>query len=252
MCCERMRLLIVSAFAALGVLAIGCPGDIEVEGKTFPCRAAGDCVEGYECHPTRFVCVLNGTVDGGSVVAADSGTGGLGLRVGDRCGPVGSCEQGICVDGYCCENNCAEDCRRCDLTPGRCLPTPDGTDPDAECAGREFDCSLYTVGVTDTSCFAGAAMTVNSGTCGPGGVCRPLGCEAQRGVEISRCTNAGCLRDGACPIGAAVTAYDQPEELCLNGPSATCTLMAGGTGCCSLLGACCANDMCAPGNGDCE
>lgn len=242
---------IAVAIAGVAVMSAGCPGDFDVEGKTFPCRSAADCVEGYECHSTRYVCVVAGTADGGASIAADAGTGGSGIRIGDRCSAVGTCEEGICVDSYCCESSCTDDCHRCDQTPGRCLPVAEGSDPDAECAGRQYECSQYTAGLTGTSCFAGVEKTVTGGTCGPGGVCRPVGCAGENGVEISRCENSGCLRDGACPAGASIAWYDDPSELCVTGVAATCALSSGDNGCCSLLGACCPGAMCTPG-ADCE
>lgn len=65
--------------AAVALLALaGCPGDFDVDRETFPCRSPEDCVEGYECHPSRFVCVRSGAGDGGErddarVEASDSG-----------------------------------------------------------------------------------------------------------------------------------------------------------------------------------
>ena len=38
------------------VAANACLDDLPVDG-VFPCREADDCVEGFVCHPTRFVCV---------------------------------------------------------------------------------------------------------------------------------------------------------------------------------------------------
>jgi hypothetical protein len=54
----RRAILIVPL---LLLLLSACLDDYDVEGMTFPCRAAEDCVEDYECHPTRWVCVRAGT-----------------------------------------------------------------------------------------------------------------------------------------------------------------------------------------------
>jgi hypothetical protein len=43
------------------VLLGACLDDYDVEGMTYPCRGPEDCVEDFECHPTRFVCVQSGT-----------------------------------------------------------------------------------------------------------------------------------------------------------------------------------------------
>jgi hypothetical protein len=61
-------LLLFSIAAAIS----GCAGDFDIDKQTYPCRAASDCVKGYECHPTRFICVLSGT-DAGA--ASDGGAG---------------------------------------------------------------------------------------------------------------------------------------------------------------------------------
>jgi hypothetical protein len=47
------------AALALTLLA-GCLDDAMLDGGVFPCRASEDCVEGFECHPTRYVCVPQG------------------------------------------------------------------------------------------------------------------------------------------------------------------------------------------------
>jgi hypothetical protein len=52
----RLAILIM-----LLLLLSACLDDYDVEGMTFPCRAPEDCVEDFECHPTRFVCVRAGT-----------------------------------------------------------------------------------------------------------------------------------------------------------------------------------------------
>lgn len=241
-----MRAFGTIAAASCTALLAACPGDFDVEGKTFPCRSAADCVEGYECHSTRFVCVIAGTADGGALAVADSGISG-GARIGDRCSATGACDEGFCVDAYCCATACTEECFRCDQTPGQCLPVADNTDPDAECAGREYDCSSYTAGLTGTSCFAGVAKTVNSGTCSGRGACRPVDCALENGALLSSCENPGCLREDACPEGAPITAYDSAEELCASGRTATCGLSSGNNGCCSATGACCPGETCTPG-----
>ncbi len=42
-------------------LLCACLADYDVDGMTYPCRGPDDCVDGYECHPTRWVCVKSGT-----------------------------------------------------------------------------------------------------------------------------------------------------------------------------------------------
>jgi len=234
-------------FGSIALFAIACPDSFDVDGKTFPCRAPGDCVEGYVCHPTRYVCVLAGSVPDGGALSTDGSIGSSTHNLGDRYNPVGTCDEGICVDGYCCENSCTDDCHRCDVDPGHCTPVQDGTDPDSNCGNRTYQCSMYTAARNVLSCFALADQQVTGGTCGPTGACRPEACTNGVGLEISKCANMGCLRDGACPAGAPVVDWDSPAELCVTGVGAVCSLMAGGTGCCSLLGACCPDAMCTPG-----
>ncbi|MFO0724972.1 MAG: hypothetical protein U1E65_14425 [Myxococcota bacterium] len=58
--------LLAAALAA--VLAASCLGSEKLEDYEYVCRAPSDCVEGYFCHPRRYVCVLIGTstlTDGG-------------------------------------------------------------------------------------------------------------------------------------------------------------------------------------------
>jgi hypothetical protein len=46
----------------ISLLLLGaCLEDYDVDGMTYPCRGPEDCVEDFECHPTRFVCVKSGT-----------------------------------------------------------------------------------------------------------------------------------------------------------------------------------------------
>ena len=54
------------------LLLSACLDDYDVEGMTFPCRAPEDCVEEFECHPTRWVCVPAGTSS--TSAGLDSGT----------------------------------------------------------------------------------------------------------------------------------------------------------------------------------
>jgi hypothetical protein len=61
------RALLIS----LGLLLGACLADYDVEGMTFPCRAPDDCVEGYECHPMKYVCVKTGTSS--TAVGLDAG-----------------------------------------------------------------------------------------------------------------------------------------------------------------------------------
>lgn len=256
----RRGAVLLSCFA---LATAACPGDFALEGQTFPCRAAEDCVEGYECDPGRYICVPRGT-DASAPAARDSGAspdpldagaadaGRARRTIGAECGRERPCDEGTCTDGFCCERTCDEACHRCDRTPGRCLPAEEGTDPDADCGALEFDCSAYTYGLEEGACWSGIDAKVTGGVCGRGGSCRPLLCrEKGRGIMISRCENPGCLAGGACPPGEPLADHDEPSELCARGPEARCAL-GGDEGCCSLLGACCPLPMCLPEAGACE
>ena len=68
----------------------------------------------------------------------DAGTtdGAVGKAEGTTCGAANECASGNCVDGVCCESACAGECETCNLpnTLGKCMPVPDGEDPQNECA----------------------------------------------------------------------------------------------------------------------
>jgi hypothetical protein len=261
-------LAVTAAFASATVLA-GCPDSFDVEKQTFPCRAATDCVHGYVCHPTRFVCVLANTVDAATAMlpeapadfdaslpdAVDIGAAGSLRLFGAVCTATASCDQGTCVDGRCCENACAGTCMRCDITPGKCLPAPDNTDPDRECTNQTYSCSDYTYGLQNgNACYAGSAATVTVGTCNGIGGCRPKGClNHGLGRLLAQCADKQCVKAGACTVELPVALYDTTALLCNAGPQATCTIQAiNAPGCCSASGDCCPLPSCAPVAGVCN
>lgn len=47
-----------------------CLDEYDVEEMTYPCRGPEDCVEDYECHPTRWICVQAGTSSAASALDA--------------------------------------------------------------------------------------------------------------------------------------------------------------------------------------
>ncbi len=47
------------------LLACGCL-EPWPENELFPCREPADCADGFECDPSRFVCVPAGSVDAGA------------------------------------------------------------------------------------------------------------------------------------------------------------------------------------------
>ena len=62
--------------------------------------------------------------------------GGGGSADGTACTAATECTSGQCVDGVCCESACGGECETCNLpgSPGKCMPIPDGEDPQNECA----------------------------------------------------------------------------------------------------------------------
>jgi hypothetical protein len=61
------RALFILCLALLGA----CLEDYDVDGMTYPCRGPEDCVDDFECHPTRWVCVEAGTSS--TAAALDAG-----------------------------------------------------------------------------------------------------------------------------------------------------------------------------------
>ncbi len=260
----------------------GCLQGVDLDQRVFPCRSAADCVEGFLCHPARFVCVAVGTAtstpDSGMVTPArdaqptDSaapagdaqplddaggdagpapGDGGpsAGL-IGDRCDPAGTerCREGTCVDGVCCKEACDGLCERCDSSPGECTPVTRGRDPADECP--DLDCAGLTYGLEANTCYAYRAET-RASTCDGARACTRASCaDAARGAVLAVCVDLACVANGACPRGAAVADYDSAEELC-GGPDQSCASGNLERGCCAPNGRCCAEDLCTENSQRC-
>lgn len=68
MSAQRRSARVVWALALVATTALttlaACP-EAELD-ETFPCRAPEDCVEGFACHPERWICVPEGELDGGA------------------------------------------------------------------------------------------------------------------------------------------------------------------------------------------
>lgn len=47
------RLILIATLLGLG----GCLDDLNVEEQVYPCRRQTDCVEGFVCDPSQFVCI---------------------------------------------------------------------------------------------------------------------------------------------------------------------------------------------------
>lgn len=239
----RAALVLAAALAASG-----CLDDWQLEDKSFACREPADCVDGWFCHPTRFVCVVAGTstvtdgaifftTDAGPILDAATGT----ALIGEACGIDRGCAEGQCVDGVCCSTPCDELCSRCDLQPGTCTPAAEGTDPDGDCGG-EVECAAFVYGLRGSACHAHAEAQ-GQGTCDGQGSCTLRGCEAAGpGVVLVQCGNPECLREAACPQNARISDWNEPGELCAAGQA--CGGANGLSGCCSPSGLCCPTPAC--------
>lgn len=73
-----MTRLALALTAATALLTAACLDDLGVDGTTFPCRSPDDCVEGFRCHPTRWICVPADEVelDAGTSTTATSAVDG--------------------------------------------------------------------------------------------------------------------------------------------------------------------------------
>lgn len=55
------------------LLLVACLEDYDVDGMTYPCRTPEDCVDGYECDSSRWVCVEAGTSSAALSLSFDAG-----------------------------------------------------------------------------------------------------------------------------------------------------------------------------------
>ncbi len=72
---------------------------------------------------------------------------------GEACGVGSDCQSTFCTDGVCCEASCSGVCESCKLdgNKGKCLPVPDGTNPDNECKPEPLaDAGVVTAPDADT------------------------------------------------------------------------------------------------------
>jgi hypothetical protein len=76
---------------------------------------------------------LLGDFEVGPDTTSEAGTG-PGSN-GATCTTTTECNSGFCSDGVCCESACSGTCESCNLggDKGKCMPIPDGQDPDTEC-----------------------------------------------------------------------------------------------------------------------
>jgi len=62
--------------------------------------------------------------------------GGSGKANGEACAAGTECSSSFCTDGVCCESACSGVCESCKIDKGKCVPVPDGQNPDNECASE--------------------------------------------------------------------------------------------------------------------
>ena len=141
----------------------------------------------------------------------------IGLSEGFACKDGTECRSGFCADGVCCTSTCEGSCQACDQEGklGRCLPVPDGQDPDDECAeepitscGRDGACDgagacrRYPAGMVcvpggcDNATERSARLCDGKGTCSPTMLknCAPAEC-------LGDACGPPCMMDPDCPAG---------------------------------------------------
>lgn len=108
------------------------------------------------------------------VTNAPAEAGGGGSAEGAACTAGTECASGQCVDGVCCESACSGTCETCNLpgSPGKCMPVPDGEDPQNECPTTPLpDAGSGDSGIVfDDGGDAGDAGDPDSGDGGDGGL----------------------------------------------------------------------------------
>lgn len=158
------------------------------------CAGAADCIQGTFCDGATNACK----------VLADAG---------NPCQNAGQCSSGFCVDGLCCNSACDGFCERCNDagSPGLCIATQSGQDPDNECPGGDACNGQGTCakqqGATcalDLDCLSGVCEDATccdltcSGACnrcdlaGNMGVCSPV----DLNMQVTGCTGSQVC-DGA-------------------------------------------------------
>lgn len=67
-------------------------------------------------------------------VTPANGEAGIGGKAnGEACANGSDCTSTFCTDGVCCEQSCSGVCESCKIDRGKCVPVPDGQNPDNEC-----------------------------------------------------------------------------------------------------------------------
>jgi hypothetical protein len=225
-------------------------------------------------------------------VDADAGGGGT-KALGDLCGTASDCASASCADGVCCDSACTGTCEKCNLggSVGKCLPVPDGDDPDKECptaplpapvdsdAGVDASADPFVTpdaGITsdDNMCagkcngkracaYAGTERTCGSVYCGNTTEQGRAACDAKGHCVfgIEECSAYACA-DGSpgCKSTCAAETDCLATHFC-DGATNTCKpKLSNGTKCTSVVecksGNCedtvCCNSVCGSANSSCN
>lgn len=203
-----------------------------VDGRCCNSACGGTC---EACDIVPGVCTLVAAGNDPSNECANGacdGAGACGLDDGELCGMSGDCLSGNCVDGVCCDTACSGTCEACDIVPGVCSPRPDGTDPEAECAGADT-CN----GAGDCRCVDGMVNGDETGIDCGGSICGAL-CPAGQGCIGPTDCDSGICTGNVCQLAACGDGVLNGMELCdFAAPNSPCCasdcmgIAAAGTAC---------------------
>lgn len=157
------------------------------------CNGAGACNSPTQMSCGNYVCAGNAcltscTTDANCSPSAPycNGTSCLATKpVGRACGGNSECTSTFCADGYCCATDCmSQQCMRCDVSPGTCTNTANGTAPvDGRpvCGGTVVICDGTCNGSGACGNYPGNTIACTDATGGPGfcngaGSCVGTGC----------------------------------------------------------------------------
>ncbi|MHB8873286.1 MAG: hypothetical protein ACYC8T_06335, partial [Myxococcaceae bacterium] len=177
------------------------------------------------------------------------------MRNGALCSEASACASGFCAAGVCCEEACDTACLTCALpgSEGRCLPTPENTDPARSCG--EGTCAGTCDG--QGACRFPAGETSCGYTLCVGGAVQSAACDGQGGCGLLSkpcapyaCKSGACLTQCSVPLECAGAATCKPGGTCVDKlpPGSPC---GAGSACASNL---CADNVCCdrPCGGTCE
>ena len=127
------------------------------------------------------------------------------------CGTCRACNAaGACTVNSTDHADCGV-CQKC--ASGSCVNQASTEDLKGECAATA-SCASLTRGWNGAQCQRFTGPSVQNGNCsGASAACSSLLESCTGALAISAC-GAGCEKPGSCPLGGAVTAYDERAEVC--------------------------------------